>query len=121
MLVDDLSDDLRGLALGAFQINLVAVEGGADGVEAHKLGNGRAQVGVSERGGDAEILQFVVDEIETVSRLGLVEPHEGIAQRGLGELTVESLGTDGHRHGAQKHDKNLAHDYSTVRSFDSAL
>ena len=68
--------------MGTLQVNLVVVGyyGHADGVEAYHLLDGIGQLLILDGGGDAEVLQFVVEEVDGVVRLLVVQLEQDLAE-----------------------------------------
>lgn len=69
--------------LGTFHIDFVVIglHGHADGVEAYHLLDGIGQRLAADGGSDAEVLQFVVEEVDDVFRLLVVQLEQGLAER----------------------------------------
>ena len=60
---------------------VVGLHGHADGIETYHLLDGIGQQLAVDRGGDAEVLQFVVKEVDDVVRLLVVQLEQGLAER----------------------------------------
>ena len=69
--------------MGTLHIDLavIGLHGHADGIEADHLLDGIGQTLVLDGGGDAEVLQFVVEEIDDVFLLLVVQLEQGLAER----------------------------------------
>ena len=69
--------------VGTLHIDFVVIgfHGHADGVEAYHLLDGIGQTLVFDGGGDAEVLQFVVEKVDDVFLLLTVQQEQGLAER----------------------------------------
>ena len=69
--------------VGTLHIDFVVIGfyGHADWVEAYHLLDGIGQFLVLDGGCDAEVLQFVVEEVDDVCRLLVVQLEQGLAER----------------------------------------
>ena len=86
LLVDDVACQVTVGLVGTFHKDLLfvwvaCVNGHADGIEAYHLQDGIGQSFAVDGSGDAEVLQFIVEEHDGVVCLLLCKPAEGIGER----------------------------------------
>ncbi|GJG28402.1 hypothetical protein PRRU23_21020 [Segatella bryantii] len=108
MLVDDGARQVAVGLVGTLHIDfsVVGLHGHADGIETYHLLDGIGQTLVLDGGGDAEVLQFVVEEIDDVCRLLVIQLEQGLAERyiiigmanALGERIKGHAEDAGHKH-----------------------
>ena len=72
LIIQHPSYQLLGFLLDTFEIDLILVEGGTDGIKANYLGYDITDILVLERSTDGEILQLIVDKIDFILGLSLV-------------------------------------------------
>ena len=117
VLVDDGARQMALGLVGTLHIDFaLATLHDADGIEANDLHDGLRDRLVLDAGGHAEVLQFVIDEVDGVRLLQIVEFHQSLRQRYIIILSGDVLCA-----AQQRHDTGNDGEYQSSRKYNQSF